>query len=120
MSGFKLAKKPRQAPDRLVGDEKDGIIGAKEVDVFNTQQVAGLAGLFRLDVGPLGHEGCQFVGLRHFAAMMHLIADDLIMHARAVREDDTANIVAARGVMGHRPARLVENVGGMCADGQNT
>jgi hypothetical protein len=38
------------------------------------------------------------------------------MDARAVREDDTANIVAARGVMGHRPSGLVENVGGMGAN----
>ena len=117
---FQLAKEPRQTPDSLVRHEQNGIVGAEKVYVLNPQQIARLARLFSLHVGPFRHERLQFIGRGHFAGMVHLITDDLIMHARTVRQHDTADIVAARRVMCHRPARLVENVGGMRADRKNS
>jgi hypothetical protein len=49
----------------------------------------------------------------------HGVTDDLVVNARAVRQHHTGHVIAARGVMGHCAAGLVEDVRWVRADGKD-
>ena len=114
-----LAQHAGQPPHDLLGDQQDRVVGAEEHDVLDAQGGAGGAGLLLLDVGSLLHGGPQLVRVRDDVAVEHLLADDLVVHARAVGEHHAADPVATRDVVGHGAAGLIEDVGRVGADGEN-
>ena len=117
--GPELAQHARQPPHHRLGHQQHRVVGAEEHHVLDPQGGAGGAGLRLLDAGAFLHGGAQLVGGRDLVAVEHLLADDPVVHARSVGEHDAADPIAARGVVGHRAAGLIEDVGGVGADRQN-
>ena len=115
--GLELAEHGGEASDGALSHQQHGIILAEEVHILEPQDAARLADLLRFHIGTFRHHFQQLIADRHLFPVEHGVADDLVMHARAVRQDDAGHVVAPRGVMGHRAAGLVEDVRGMCADG---
>ena len=114
-----LAQHAGQAPHDLLGDQQHRVVGAEEDDVLDPQRGAGGAGLLLLDVGALPHRGAQLVRFRDDVAVEHLLADDLVVDPRAVGQHHAADPVAARDVVGHGAAGLIEDVGRVGPDGKN-
>jgi hypothetical protein len=101
--GPQLAQQARHDADDLSLDEQDRVV----------------AHLGRLDVRALDDEPLQLARLGDLVAVRHLVADDLVVDARAMRQTHRGHAVAAIGVVGQRAAALVEGVGRVRADGDD-
>ena len=93
--------------------EEDCVVGSEEVNVLESQYPPGPPHLLRLDLRPLGHQSRKLVAGRYLRAVEHGVADHLVVDSGPVREHHAGNVVAPRGVVGHRAPGLVEHVRGV-------